>query len=108
MRSRIPALDALSAFVPKGTEEDPIIKAATKRKGCSRWFPVEGGHKVLIPFDGQKYDPTRFAVEKKGWDHEHCEACGADIEPMTLCWVTEPGNPYVLLCSQCHDELMKQ
>ena len=108
IKSRIPEHDALVAFVPRGQEEDTVIKAATELKGCSRLFPVEGGYRVLIPYEGQEYDHSRFTLEKKAWDHEHCKACTADIEPMTLCWVTAPGNPYVLLCNSCHDELMKQ
>jgi hypothetical protein len=105
MQSRIPALDALAAFVPHGQEKDSVVEAATKLKGCARWFPVDGGHKVLIPYEGQEYDQAQFAVEKQAWDHEHCKACGADIDPMTLCWVTEPGSPFVILCTSCHDEL---
>lgn len=104
----MPALDALSAFVPQGKEEDPVVEAASELKGCSRWLPVDGGHKVLIPFEGQEYDHTRFEVEEGAWDHEHCKACSSDIEPMTLCWVTEPGTPYVLICNSCHDKLTKQ
>jgi hypothetical protein len=104
MKSRIPALDALSTFVPEGQEEDPGVQAAIRAKGFARWFPVDGGHKVLIPHDGQEFDAERFQIEKGAWDHEHCKACGADIEPMTLCWVAEPG-PYVILCDPCHAKL---
>jgi len=107
MQTRITALDALTAFVPHGQEKDPVIEAAIKLKGTARWFPVEGGHRVLISYEAQEYDPGRFAVEKKAWDHEHCKACGADIEPKMLCWVSEPDSPFVILCVSCHDELEK-
>lgn len=107
MQSRIPALDALAAFVPHGQEKESVIEAVTKLKGCSRWVPVGGGHKVLIPYEGQEYDHERFTVEKEAWDHEHCKACGANIKPMTLCWVTEPDYPFVILCASCHDELIQ-
>jgi hypothetical protein len=105
VESRIPALDALAAFVPHGQEKNSTIEAATVLKGCARWVPVDGGHKVLIPYEGQEYEQTRFAVEKKAWDHEHCEACGINIKSMTLCWVTEPENPFIILCNSCHDEM---
>jgi hypothetical protein len=107
MQSRIPALDALKAFVPQGQEKDPVVEAASKLKGSARWFPADGGHKVLIPFEGQEYDKTRFVVEKGAWDHEHCKACGANIESMTICWITEPDSPFIILCSPCHNELQK-
>jgi hypothetical protein len=100
--SRIPALDALSAFVTD--EDDPIIQAAATHAGFSRWYPENGGHKVLIPYEGGPYDSTRFTIEKGAWDHEHCKRCGETIEPMTLCCVSA-GGPYVILCESCHNEL---
>ena len=107
IQSRIPALDALGMFVAKGQEEAPEVRKFTGSKGSSRWFPVEGGHKVLIPHEGGEFDAKRFQVEKGAWDHEHCKFCNADIEPMTLCWVTKSG-PYVILCIECHKEMTKK
>jgi len=104
MKSRLPALDALSTFVPEGEEDAPDLQAAINAKGFSRWFPVDGGQVVLIPYEGQEFDQERFKIEGGAWDHEHCKVCSADIEPMTPCWVTESG-PYVILCSPCHDKL---
>jgi hypothetical protein len=103
MRSRIPALDALSTFVPTGEESDADISAAISRKGFSRWFPASGGHRLLIPFEGEKYDPARFTVEPKAWDHETCKICRISIPSMTLCWVTTNG-PCIILCENCHSE----
>ena len=103
--SRIPALDALSAFVID-EDDDPVVQAAVKRAGFSRWYPENGGHKVLIPFEGGPYDSARLTIEKGAWDHEHCKRCGATIEPMTLCWVSAAGGPYVLLCDSCHDKIV--
>jgi hypothetical protein len=104
MQSRIPALDALSTFVPTGQEEDPETRQALASRGFSRWFPVAGGHKVLVPYEGGEFDANRFTIEKDAWDHEHCKVCGANIEPMTLCWATKSG-PYVILCADCHDKM---
>jgi len=104
MKSRIPALDALSTFVPSGKENDPGIEAAQRGKSQSRWYPVDGGHKLLIPFEGQEYDHTRFAIEKGAWNHEHCAVCGDGIEPMTLCWVTKSGAT-ILLCNACYEKI---
>lgn len=102
--SRIPALDALSAFVA-GEDEDPIVQAVVDRAGFSRWYPENGGHKVLIPYEGGPYDPERFTIEKGAWNHEHCKRCGETIEPMTLCWVSADG-PYVILCNSCRQQVV--
>ncbi len=102
MESRIPARDALSAFVPAANTQDPVIEQIQERSGASRWYPVDGGHRLLIPFDGEPYDSTRSTLEPDAWDHEHCDACGEHIEAMTLCHVTEPDQPYILLCATCY------
>jgi hypothetical protein len=104
MKSRIPALDALTTFVPDGQEDDPVIEQAIDHSGSARWYPVEGGHRLLILHQRGEYDTERFKLEKGVWDHEHCKACGDRIDSMTLCWVTESG-PYVLICNACHEKL---
>jgi hypothetical protein len=103
-KSRIPKLDALSVFVPHGGESDPTISEQHARVGFSRWFPVEGGHRVLFPYEGGDFDASRFSIEHEAWDHETCKICRAHIPSMTLCWVTQDG-PYVILCSACQQEL---
>ena len=102
-RSRIPALDALTAFVSEDVE-DPIVEAMAERVGHSRWYPEEGGCRVLIFYEGGPYDADRFTLEKGAWDHEHCKRCGGSIEPMTLCWVAS-GSLYVILCESCHVQI---
>jgi hypothetical protein len=102
--SRIPALDALSAFVAD-QEDDPIVAAAAEHAGFARWYPENGGHKVLIPYEGGPYDSARFTIEKGAWNHEHCKRCGKTIEPMTLCWVST-GDVYFILCASCHGEII--
>jgi hypothetical protein len=103
MQSRIPALDALVAFVPDAPRDAAIDSFAMSHR--SRWYPVQGGHRVVVSLDGRpKYDANRWHVEKGAWDHEHCDLCGERIPPMTLCWVTK-FDPYVLLCDQCHGEV---
>ncbi len=100
METRIPALDALSTFVPEGQEPSQPVKETLSRIGFSRWFPEAGGHRVLLPYEGGAYDTTHFRIEEKAWDHEHCKVCGEHIPAMTLCWVTEEG-PFILLCTEC-------
>lgn len=97
--ARIPRHDALEIFVPTGSENDTAFAEATNRP--SRWFPVSGGHRVLILHDGGPFDASRFTLVKAGWDHEHCKRCHATIEPMTRCWVTE-NSPFIILCADCH------
>jgi hypothetical protein len=87
-------------FVPDGSRDPAVDALGTSRP--SRWYPVQGGVRVVILYEAEEeYDVTRFHIEKGAWDHEHCELCRALIPPMTLCWVTESG-PYVLLCEECH------
>ena len=103
--SRIPAIDALSIFVPDGQEEtDPVVAEMSARVGSSRWYPVSGGHNVLFPYEGGDYDQERFTLEQGGWNHEHCKACARLIPPMTECWVTQSGR-YFVLCQLCHSEV---
>jgi hypothetical protein len=97
MKSCIPPIDALATFVPHGSEQEAAIV------GQSRWYPVEGGHRVLMPYEGQEYDASRFTLESGTWDHEHCKVCAERIFPMTLCYVTEPSEAYLLLCSSCFE-----
>ena len=102
--SRIPKLDAISTFVPNGSETDPVIAETQAERGFSRWFPVEGGHKVSFPFEGGAYNASRFDLEPQAWDHETCKICRQHIAAMTLCWVTESG-PFVILCERCQGEV---
>ena len=103
MESRIPAIDALAAFVRDGTKPSPEISEAERRAGRSRWYPVAGGHRVLIPHEADEYDSSQFTIEPGAWDHEHCDSCGEHIPAMTLCHVTEPEQPYILLCAACFE-----
>jgi hypothetical protein len=104
-KSRIPKLDALEAFVPTGAEDDEAVEKATALSGLSRWYPVEGGHRVVVLYEGGEYDDARLSLVEGGWDHEHCERCGGTIEPMALCWATADG-PSILLCAACHSLVM--
>ena len=104
--SSIPPLDALETFVPNGKENDPILVEAAKRTGMSRWIPTDGGHRVLILYEGGEYDHNRFTIVKSAWDHEHCKQCNCRIPSMTHCWVTEKG-PWIILCDSCYTIITK-
>jgi hypothetical protein len=105
MQGRIPKLDAVTTFVRTGDEADPRIAEMHARTGFSRWFPVEGGHRVSFPYERGPFDESVFQIEHEAWDHETCKICRSRIDPMTLCWVTKSG-PYVILCSSCHSEIV--
>ncbi len=75
----------------------------SSRCGESVWHPVEGGHRVLFLYDGGVFDESRFTLEPKVWDYDECSVCGEHIPSMTLCHVTEPEQPYVLLCARCYE-----
>ncbi|HEY1663887.1 MAG TPA: hypothetical protein VGI03_15825 [Verrucomicrobiae bacterium] len=101
--SRIPLRDALSTFVPDAPEPEPIITEMGNRCGEIIWHPVKGGHRVLFLYDGGAFDSSRFTLELKVWDYDECAVCGKHIPAKTLCHVTEPQQPYVLLCADCYD-----
>ena len=102
MESRIPVRDALSVFVPDTLPCPKSVEEMMRRTGESRWYPKPGGHRVLILYDGKEYDSNIFTLEKRAWDHNECMYSHERIEAMELCYVTEPGYPYVLLCKNCY------
>jgi hypothetical protein len=104
MESRIPALDALTTFVPDDQPPTGTVKDTLDRIGFSRWYPEEGGHRVLLPYEGGEYDASHFRIEEKAWNHEHCKVCGETIPSMTLCWVTREG-PFIVMCTDCKAEM---
>lgn len=102
MPSRIPLRDALSSVVLDTRQPDPILVEMSERCGQSVWFETEGGYRVLFLYDGGVFDTSRFTLESKVWDYDECAICGERIPAMTLCHVTKPGMPYVLLCASCY------
>jgi hypothetical protein len=103
MPSRIPLRDALTTFVPDAPAPEPIMEEMSRRCGESVWYIVEGGHRVLFLYDGGAFDTSRFTLEPKAWDHEHCAICSEHIPAMTVCHVTKPGQPYFSLCISCYE-----
>jgi hypothetical protein len=99
--SRIPALDALEVFVPDDAPSDPVLDQMRSRTGFSRWKPVEGGHQVMILYEGGGFDSSRFTLGKGAWDHEHCKRCVSRITAMAPCWVSI-GDDDTILCEECH------
>jgi hypothetical protein len=104
MESRIPVLDALSTVVVNGAPMAPEVERELGQHGQQRWYPRDGCHRVLVPYDGGEYDHAHFTVEPRAWDHDTCDWCGAHIPAMTLCWVTRTGQ-YVTLCVVCKAKL---
>ena len=101
MPSRIPPLDALVRFVPDGPRDAEVDAFATSHR--SRWYPIPGGTRVVVSMESEpEYDMGKWRVEKGAWDHEHCNVCEEQIAAMTLCYVTEEGSLYVLLCISCY------
>jgi len=70
--SRIPAQDGLVGFVPSRHEGEPWIEAATALTRKSRWYPAEGGHRIVILYEGGAFDAAHLSLERGVWEHEHC------------------------------------
>ena len=107
MKSRIPAIDALETIVrdddPKKRDLWHVIEAFHR----SRWSPISIGHRVLVPYEGQEYDPKVFEIAIGAWDHEHCDLCDLHIPAMTLLWVTRE-DPYVQLRERCFRQRVRK
>ena len=68
-----------------------------------RLFPVEsGGSLIKWPYANQEFDPRHHRIEPGGWDHEHCEACNANIGAGDECWFTTDESTSIL-CGSCYD-----
>jgi hypothetical protein len=104
MESRIPVLDALSTFVPDAQPLASGIERELKQHGQQRWYPVPGGHRVLVPYEGGAIDTAHFRLETGAWDHDTCDRCRVHIPAMTLCWVTRSGA-YITLCVECKSKM---
>ncbi len=106
-RREYPGMDALVAIVPKGQEASPDVKRVEGGRE-SRWFPFDGGWKVVCPFVGQAFDSSVFSVVKNGWDHAHCEGCNATIDIGGSCWTAKAEDDFFVLCDACHAQLGSQ
>ena len=100
-----PGMDALVAVIPKDKETPAEVKQVEDDAGEGRWFPFEGGWKVVCPYTGQDFDPDLFHIEKDAWDHVHCDGCHASIDTGVSCWVAEMEDGHFVVCDTCYDRL---
>jgi hypothetical protein len=56
--------------------------------------------RIVVPYQGQPYDPAEVELIKDGWNHDTCDCCQVRIPAMTLCWYST-GPKYWILCDQC-------
>jgi hypothetical protein len=98
-------MDALVAIVPKDRETPTKVKQTVDDAGEGRWFPFEGGWKVMCPYTDQSFDPDVFVVEKGGWTHEHCDGCQGTIGVGDSCWVAEAEEGCSVICDTCYNRL---
>ena len=103
-RSRIPALDAVETFVADGAPPNPELAELRRRSGFSRWYPVPGGHRVVVLYEGGGFNAERFTFRKGQWDHEHCKRCVVRIPALTPCWVSNDES-YIILCDDCYQHV---
>lgn len=98
-------MDALVAFIPKGQDTPSEVKQTVDDAGAGRWYPSEGGWKIVCPYTGQGFNPDLFTVEEGGWRHEHCYICESMIGVGDRCWVAETQEEDYLICGNCHQKL---
>jgi hypothetical protein len=101
-----PGTDAAVVFVPEGQDLSKEIQAVLDHCGQQRWYPVEGGHLVKVPWHCSKGNEGYFGREKKGWDHENCDFCSSHVSIGELCWTAESGSGgFWLICCNCHNKV---
>jgi hypothetical protein len=103
-----PGMDALVAVIPRGQETPAEVKQTVDDAGEGRWFPFEGGWKVMCPYTGQSFDHDLFHLEKGGWNHVHCNGCQGSISVGSSCWVAETEDDFLVICDNCYDELREK
>jgi len=103
-----PGMDALVAVITKEQETSPEIKQTVDDAGEGRWYPVQGGWKVMCPYTDQSFDHDLFHIEKGGWDHIHCDGCQGSIRTGNSCWVTEAEDDYFIICDNCYNRLKEK
>lgn len=100
-----PGMDALVAFIPKGQDIPSEVKQIVDDAEAGRWFPHEGGWKVVCPYTGQDFNSDLFAVENGGWEHEHCDACQGTISVGDSCRVAQTPDECFVICGNCYSKL---
>jgi hypothetical protein len=101
MPSRIPARDALVAFVPKGAKDFVPPRPVYEQ----RWFEENDRCRVVIPYDGGPFDTSTFRLESDAWDHVTCDNCNVRIPALTLCFVTK-DRAFHALCQACYETMV--
>jgi hypothetical protein len=99
-----PEVDALVSFVPDGSAPSSELQNQIDLRGYCRWYPIEGGHLVKVPFQGAEPPDGPFRIESKGWDHDHCDACESDVHAGDIVWCTTDAN-FGMICNACYDRL---
>ena len=100
-----PETDAPVVFIPKDQEPSPEIKKVLDEAGPQRWFPKENGNIIKCPNVVNTFDESLFKLEKGGWDHEHCDACGNTINAGVTCWIAKKDDKLFIICERCYKKL---
>ena len=106
--TRFPGMDALVAVISKEQETSLEVKRTVDDAGEGRWYPVEGGWKVMCPYTGQSFDGDLFHVEKGAWNHVHCDGCEGSINTGDFCWAAEAEDDFWVICDTCYDKLKER
>jgi hypothetical protein len=104
VRDVFPVIDALVSFVPDGQDPPQQLQDQLDQRGHARWYPVEGGHRVKMPFQGADPPPGPFEIERGGWDHDHCDNCNANIHVGEEFWKTMDED-FAVFCTSCYGKL---
>jgi len=57
------------------------------------------------PFEGEKYDESKYKVVENQWDHEHCYVCDWRIDDDYSYW---QNASRIILCDVCHEYIQEK
>lgn len=101
-----PGTDAAVVFLPEGQTPSAEVREVFRSSGQQQWYPLPGGHRGKVPWHFAEGVESLFEREEKGWDHEHCDFCGAHVYIGEQCWTSETGEGgFWLFCRDCFGKL---
>ena len=99
-RYRFVGQDALVAKILDGESGPPELREMLDEWPSYRVYPIEGGYSYKWRHTFNAIEREGFMIEVKGWDHEHCDACGRTISMGGTAWLTK-REPCYQLCPYC-------
>jgi hypothetical protein len=92
--------------------QDAIAECAGRTWTFRKWQPSPAliqKSGTRSQYCGQKYDPTKYTLDPKGWTHDHCQICWwtlSDSEDEAINSGYTDGRGWI--CTECFNNFLKQ